>query len=1482
MFIKENYDMFVAMIIPIILNQQKCFDLLEQICLIIRKDLPTMIQKSFLTIYIYLHLHETPDVIKNCLDFTVEQTGYTIKKLLKVDHKVCIYASPFQLLLSLNRFFFCSFLQLTTFEILIYYHLNPKFVINTFQILLCEPTSRNEFSLKNLAEHLASKFLGVICHFEQILKIDKEQCLKEYVLQSLGEIMRFMGSEHITQLRFKLLAVLRTALTIDQSSLKAVCAKVWKIFISTVDLMSLGPLLSTIFVSLEPLFETHANEVNEMLKYLIIKNGSLLSVYIPDLFFIKETKACDEIKQYVSKYTERSSLEFMEQFKTLMSKVNHDNLTVRVYGLNYLTKLFEENRIYLNELIIGQQQINSLIENLLESFMVGIKNNDRMLQTATARCLGKLGAIDPSYFPSKEGPQRTKFVRSIDTNEFAILALAELCIAYQFQKTTKNVDGYSLAIQEILLAREVCPKTSKNMEVWEAIPERMRPLMEPLLTSCYALTYGRCKRLDIHPIFGSHRCQSYEDWAMNWAIKIIETINDERIKNLFRSFKPSMRSDIHMMSFFLPYVILHAIYDSNDDDRREIAEEILTVANAVLNPANQNNTTDNMRNFNQSIADIDFTLAKKDSDVEQKDKNTDVDISIKCAKLAFHQLDFIDRWLRHSTPGDLNYNLVKKFTEQINKKVIAATNFACSEYARALMYCEAYIEEDRKGRFQNELPFLFQIHAELMDPDSLEGVLNLKNGEPTLPEQIMKNNVQGRLHDSVVCYERMMDVDSLTVNNCVEMIQCYLGLDLPETAILLADGLMKQLFDQNEALLQNSAEALWRLSRFDELQDLIKNSNFQESNEWGIRCGQILLDFRKDDDELFADEIDKSRLAIFKNLRIVGDEQNPYQKGYSHLMKLHMISEIEQARETMNKIIKSDSSQMCIEILENFFKDWEVRLHLLQPTARNVEPVLCLRRIVMNEAREILVSRMTNSNTLEKLKNIINTYIGDCWMKSSELARESEMYQQADLYIFNAETYRPRALFIEKAKLLWKKGNHSACFKVLERGIEEIMPSTKSKMLTKAEKIALGEAKFLVANYNAASLNINTELNMQYFKSANNALPESEKCLVHYAQFIDKTLAAILKDEIKYNPKTYEYQAEIMYIYCKSMLYGSNYIYQSMPRVLSIWFDFTATEVDKSNRAQYEHFHKICRTMNKAIEQFSEKLPAFVFFTAFSQLVSRICHPSQEVYNILKTVLIKLIIAFPQQSLWMILSVFKSSLTSRVRRCTEIFSDKRLQAKSVQKLIQDFNSLAEKMIDLTNKELQAKISKFSVRTVYPELPDILSRKDFSRILLPIEKYMQPVLPSLHQRDKPATTFNAFPNEAVHITGIRDELIVLASMQRPRRVTLRGSDGKDYIIMMKPKDDLRKDFRLMEFNSVVKKYLHQNADARQRRLNIRTYAVIPLNEECGIIEWVNNLHTFRSIITGKTKLKLLDEYFLLIKFLSSCAFSRILQTEITWC
>lgn len=72
-------------------------------------------------------------------------------------------------------------------------------------------------------------------------------------------------------------------------------------------------------------------------------------------------------------------------------------------------------------------------------------------------------------------------------------------------------------------------------------------------------------------------------------------------------------------------------------------------------------------------------------------------------------------------------------------------------------------------------------------------------------------------------------------------------------------------------------------------------------------------------------------------------------------------------------------------------------------------------------------------------------------------------------------------------------------------------------------------------------------------------------------------------------------------------------------------------------------------------------------------------------------------------------------------------------------------------------------------------------------------------------------------EANNSSEVLDEALVLNSLQRPRKISILGTDGKVYSLLCKPKDDLRKDQRLMEFNNMINGFLKKNVDSVKRRM-----------------------------------------------------------------
>lgn len=451
-------------------------------------------------------------------------------------------------------------------DILVYYHKNPNCVLEVFTHY--QGPNKSD-ALTNLSNYLERNMLGVLKHFE--INISGEKREEKDTLLSLGQIIRLSGTEKITPYRFKIMTVLNTALGNDDRSVIATCIKIWHIFVHTVDMMELGQLLSSIIVSLKPFIDDYPDEIDEIFTYLIVDNGNLMNKYFKDIFFLEELPLREELRRAITvehKFTDQRK-SFIEQLDDYLRHITHKNVVVRAYGLKYLGNVLRENRTDLNNLIINETVIHPILGGLLRNLMICCKENDKDVQKYAAECLGEIGALEPSHLPPDYQPQ-SSFAFSIHTSIFAKLALEKLCHAYQVQSDVYNVDCFALAIQEILISNSVDPSKQQNLDIWEAIPTKMRPLVEPLLNSSYTAIRKRTT-VEVHPIYGSMEAKSCEEWAFTWATKIIEQIRVEETRSLLDAFTPSIKRDMQILSMIFPYIILHAILSSSE-----------TVSNAIF------------------------------------------------------------------------------------------------------------------------------------------------------------------------------------------------------------------------------------------------------------------------------------------------------------------------------------------------------------------------------------------------------------------------------------------------------------------------------------------------------------------------------------------------------------------------------------------------------------------------------------------------------------------------------------------------------------------------------------------------------------------------------------------------------------------------------------------------------------------------------------------------------------------------------------
>ena len=103
------------------------------------------------------------------------------------------------------------------------------------------------------------------------------------------------------------------------------------------------------------------------------------------------------------------------------------------------------------------------------------------------------------------------------------------------------------------------------------------------------------------------------------------------------------------------------------------------------------------------------------------------------------------------------------------------------------------------------------------------------------------------------------------------------------------------------------------------------------------------------------------------------------------------------------------------------------------------------------------------------------------------------------------------------------------------------------------------------------------------------------------------------------------------------------------------------------------------------------------------------------------------------------------------------------------------------------------------------------------------------------------------NKIIRIKKIGNTLSLFNTKQHPRKMTMIGTDNKEYTFLLKGHEDLRQDERVMQLFDLVNTILTKDNSTYNKKLFINTYAVLPLSHSAGIIGWVPNCDTLHQLI-----------------------------------
>jgi serine/threonine-protein kinase ATR len=244
------------------------------------------------------------------------------------------------------------------------------------------------------------------------------------------------------------------------------------------------------------------------------------------------------------------------------------------------------------------------------------------------------------------------------------------------------------------------------------------------------------------------------------------------------------------------------------------------------------------------------------------------------------------------------------------------------------------------------------------------------------------------------------------------------------------------------------------------------------------------------------------------------------------------------------------------------------------------------------------------------------------------------------------------------------------------------------------------EAILLLGQWMLAAARFTSKAVIRQFQDAIQADPQSEDGYFALAKYLDD-----LHDQRGEKSDLSEDANRLSSIisnYGSSLHYGSKYIFQALPRLLTVWFDNTMTLFNQANQPASAaaaagsgasskmprvkalgpvDYKAAEQTINAAMQAVLPRLAPYQTMTALPQLTSRIGHFSEQVFAILKAILLSLFDAYPQQTFWLTIVLEESSQKLRKNRYHSVIRD---AGDSTAALKEKFTALATKLLKLCN------------------------------------------------------------------------------------------------------------------------------------------------------------------------------------------------------
>jgi serine/threonine-protein kinase ATR len=293
--------------------------------------------------------------------------------------------------------------------------------------------------------------------------------------------------------------------------------------------------------------------------------------------------------------------------------VGHENSGVAAQALVELKAYLRQHQSFLQASAVSEQPdavVGQLVRAILDTC---VKFNDlHDIAQLSAECIGLIGCLDSNRVESvreqREMVMVSNFYDSGETLDFVLFVLEE-CLVPAFLSATDTVlQGFLAFVMQDLLEKcnfkEICGQIIKNgvkgstdlhYIKWLSLPTSVQDTLTPFLSSKYAV-----KDLDPvtyeYPIFRPETIpptKLYNYWIRTMALDLLQKPGSPLSDLIFVPLRRAIKmKDVSIPGFLLPYLVLNNIVEGSDQNREDLAQELLAILQYQPSAESQIHTED--------------------------------------------------------------------------------------------------------------------------------------------------------------------------------------------------------------------------------------------------------------------------------------------------------------------------------------------------------------------------------------------------------------------------------------------------------------------------------------------------------------------------------------------------------------------------------------------------------------------------------------------------------------------------------------------------------------------------------------------------------------------------------------------------------------------------------------------------------------------------------------------------------------------------